>query len=676
MVRLLFITFFGKGETYMNNIDQLAINSIRMLSAEGVQKAKSGHPGLPLGAAPMAYTLWAKHMKHSPVNPNWKDRDRFVLSAGHGSMLLYSLLHLFGYGLSVDDLMNFRQLGSKTPGHPEYGHTVGVETTTGPLGQGFATAVGMAIAESHLAEKFNKPGFKVVEHYTYVLSGDGDMMEGITSEAASLAGTLALDKLIVLYDSNKISIEGSTDIAFRENVGARYEAYGWQVITVEDGNDVEAISKAMEAAKADKKRPSLLIIKTQIGYGSPKVGTSGVHGEPLGIENLQKTKDFLKWAYENEFHVPEEVREYMTSLVEEGKKKEEEWNKLFEAYKTEFPELAKEWELWHSDKLPVDLLNNEDFWKFSGKAATRNSSGELINRLANLIPNFIGGSADLAPSNKTYMKDKGDYSAEDRSGKNLHYGVREFAMSAIGNGIAVHGGLKNFVATFFVFSDYAKAAMRLSAIMNLPVVYVLTHDSIGVGEDGPTHQPIEQLASLRSIPNFNVYRPADSRETAAAWCSAITRKDGPTAIVLTRQDLPLYEESSKEALKGAYILRDSEKENPDLILMATGSEVQLIYEASKVLKEKGIDVRVVSMPSLDVFEAQSKEYKELILPKASRKRLAVEALTSFGWHKYVGLDGDIISLDHFGESAPANLLFEKFGFTVNNVVERALALLK
>ncbi|SKA84021.1 transketolase [Clostridium sp. USBA 49] len=660
----------------MNNIDNLAINTIRVLSAEGVQKANSGHPGLPLGAAPMAYTLWSKHMKHNPKNPNWKDRDRFILSAGHGSMLLYSLLHLFEYGLTREDLMQFRQLGSKTPGHPEYGHTIGVETTTGPLGQGFATAVGMALAESYLANKFNRKGFNIVDHYTYVLSGDGDMMEGVTSEAASLAGTLALDKLIVLYDSNNISIEGNTDIAFREDVAARYRAYNWQVLTVEDGNNVDAISKAIDEAKKEKTKPSLIIIKTQIGYGSPKQGTAAVHGEPLGLENVKKTKEFLKWDYEDDFYVPKEVKEHIKTLIEEGIKKEEEWNNLYESYKKEYPELAQEYELWYSGKLPVNLLEYEDFWKFDKKMATRVSSGEIINRLAKVVPNLIGGSADLAPSNKTYMKDRGDFSAENRSGSNLHFGVREFAMAAIGNGIAIHGGLKDFVATFFVFSDYMKAAMRLSAIMKLPVTYVLTHDSIGVGEDGPTHQPIEQLAALRSIPNFHVFRPADSKETAAAWYSAITREDGPTALVLTRQDLPLYEESSKEALKGAYILKNSKKEIPDIILMATGSEVELIYEASKILEEKGIDVRVVSMPCFEIFDKQSKEYKESVLPMACRKRLAVEALSSFGWHKYVGLDGDIISLDHFGESAPAKLLFEKFGFTVENVVERALNLLK
>lgn len=658
----------------MNNIDNLVVNTIRILSAEAVEKAKSGHPGLPMGAAPMAYALWSKNMKHNPANAKWADRDRFILSAGHGSMLLYSLLHLFGYGLTIEDLKNFRQKGSKTPGHPEYGHTVGVEITTGPLGQGQANAVGMALAESYLAAKFNRPGFEIVNHYTYALSGDGDMMEGITGEAASLAGTLGLGKLIVLYDCNNISIEGHTDIAFRENVGARYASYGWQVLNVEDGNDVDAISAAIEEAKKETKKPSLIIIKTEIGYGSPKSGTSSVHGEPLGAENIVKTKEFLKWTYGEEFHVPQEVRDYMETLKEQGKKAEEEWNKLFEAYKKEYPELAKEWEVWHSDELPVDLLKDEDFFKFSSKMATRASSGEVINRLAKVIPNLIGGSADLAPSTKTYMKGKGDFSAEDRSGANLHFGVREHAMAAIANGIAAHGGLRIFVSTFFVFSDYMKASMRLSALMRLPVVYVLTHDSIGVGEDGPTHEPVEQLIALRSIPNMHVFRPADSKETAYAWYSAINRKDGPTSIVLSRQNLPLYDETSEDALKGAYILKDSEKETPDLILMATGSEVELIYEASKVLKEKGIDARVVSMPSWEVFEAQSEEYKESVLPKAVTKRLAVEAGSSFGWHKYTGSFGDIISIDTFGASAPGEILFKEFGFTVENVVEKALKL--
>lgn len=660
----------------MKQIDELSVSAIRILSVEGVQKANSGHPGLPLGAAPMGYTLWSRHMKHNPHNAKWADRDRFVLSAGHGSMLLYSLLHLFGYGLTIEDLKNFRQQGSKTPGHPEYGHTVGVETTTGPLGQGIANAVGMAMAEAHLAKKFNRPGYDIVDHYTYAISGEGCLMEGISGEACSLAGTLALDKLILLYDCNKISIEGHTDISFREDVAKRYEAYNWQVLTVENGNDVEEISNAIEAAKADKKRPSIIIVKTQIGYGSPKAGTSGAHGEPLGKENIAKTKEFLGYNFDEEFHVPGEVREHMNSLIAEGEKSEAEWNKMFENYKNEYPELAKEWEVWHSEELPVDLLNDEDFWKFDKKMATRASSGEVINRLAKILPNLMGGSADLAPSNKTYMKDKGDFSAEDRSGLNLHFGVREHAMAAIANGIAVHGGFRTFVSTFFVFSDYMKGAMRLSALMKLPVVYVLTHDSIGVGEDGPTHEPIEQLASLRSIPNFHVFRPADSKETAAGWYSAINRKDGPTALVLTRQDLPLYAETSKEALKGAYILKDSEKETPDIILMASGSEVEFIYEAAKVLKEKGVDARVVSMPSWELFEAQGEEYKERILPKSVRKRLAVEAASSFGWHKYVGLDGEVVSIDTFGASAPAGVLFKQFGITTENVVEKALNLVK
>jgi transketolase len=661
----------------MSNVHELTINTIRILSAEGVQKANSGHPGLPLGAAPMAYTLWAKNMKHNPENPNWVNRDRFVLSAGHGSMLIYSLLHLFGYGLTIEDLKNFRQYGSKTPGHPEYGHTAGVEITTGPLGQGIANAVGMAMAETRLAAKFNKPGYEVVDHYTYALAGDGCMMEGISSEAASLAGTLALDKLIVLYDSNNISIEGHTDIAFRENVSKRFEAYGWQVLEVADGNDVDAISKAIAEAKADKTKPSLIVVKTKIGFGSPRMGTAAAHGEPLGADNITKTKEFLGWNYGEEFHVPQEVRAHMDEIKACGAKSESEWNELFESYKKEYPELAKEWEVWYSTKeLPVDLLNNEDLFKFEGKAATRNSSGDVINRLTKVVPNLFGGSADLAPSTKTYMKDMGDYSAENRAGSNLHFGVREHAMAAIANGIAVHGGLIPYVATFFVFSDYMKGAMRLSALMKLPVVYVLTHDSIGVGEDGPTHEPIEQLAALRSIPGFDVFRPADSKETAFAWCSALTKKDGPTALVLTRQNLPLYEESSKEALKGGYLLKGSKTENPDIILMATGSEVELIYKAEEVLKEKGIKASVVSIPSMEVFNAQDEAYKESILPKAVRKRIAVEAASSFGWHKYVGLDGEVITIDTFGASGPADTLFKVFGFTVDNVVNKALELLK
>lgn len=653
------------------NLDNLAVNTIRVLSAEGVEKANSGHPGLPLGCAPMAFTLWSKHLKHNPQDPNWADRDRFVLSAGHGSMLIYSLLSLFGYGLSVDDLKNFRQLGSKTPGHPEYGHTLGVETTTGPLGQGISNAVGMAMAEAYLAEKFNRPGFEMVNHYTYAIAGDGCLMEGISSEASSLAGTLGLGKLIVLYDSNNISIEGNTSIAFREDVAKRYEAYGWQVVKVDDGNNIDKISDAIEKAKNEPSKPSIIIVKNIIGFGCPaKQGKPSAHGEPLGKENLAELKKNLGWEYEP-FTIPQEVKDYISEIVNAGANKEIEWKKLFERYNKEYPELASEWELWFSGDVNVKELDKEEFWHFDKPMATRDSSGELINRLTKIVPNLIGGSADLAPSNKTYMKEKGDFSAEDRSGSNLHFGVREHAMAAISNGIAVHGGLKTFAATFFVFSDYMKGALRLSALMKLPVTYVLTHDSIGVGEDGPTHQPIEQLASLRTIPNMTVFRPADAKETAAGWYLAMTKKDGPVSLVLTRQKLPLYDGSGKEALKGAYILLDSEKETPDVILLASGSEVSLVYEAGKKLKEDGIDARVISVPSFELFEAQDAAYKEKLLPKKVRARVAVEAATSFGWHKYVGLDGEVISLDTFGASGKAELLFEKFGFTVENVISKA-----
>ncbi|SMC24131.1 transketolase [Clostridium acidisoli DSM 12555] len=653
------------------DIDNLAINTIRILSAEAIQKAKSGHPGLPMGCAPMAYTLWSKHLKHNPNNSKWKDRDRFVLSAGHGSMLLYSLLNIFGYGVSVEDIKNFRQFKSKTPGHPEYGWTDGVETTTGPLGQGVGIAVGMAIAESHLANKFNKDDYKVVDHYTYALVGDGCLMEGVSGEASSLAGTLGVGKLIVLYDSNNISIEGSTDIAFRENVALRYEAYGWQVLQVDDGTNIKKLDAAIKEAKSEINKPTIIIVKNIIGYGCPpKQGKASAHGEPLGEENLKLTKETLKWNYEP-FTVPEEVKMYTKEFKARAQKEEDKWNNMFDKYKKEYPQLAKEWDVWFSDKTAVDLLKNEDFWKFDKAMATRQSSGILINKLAKLIPNLIGGSADLAPSNKTYMDGRKDFSAEDRSGANMHFGVREHAMAAIANGMYLHGGLKVFVSTFFVFSDYMKGAMRLSAIMKLPVIYVLTHDSIGVGEDGPTHEPIEQLAALRSIPNMTVFRPADSNETAAAWYSALNTKNGPTALVLTRQTLPLYENSDKNALKGAYILKDSkDKENPDVILMASGSEVELILNAAKELEGENIDARVVSIPSFEIFEEQSQEYKNSVLPKKVRARVAVEAASPFGWHKYVGLDGEIIGMETFGASGKAEVLFKEFGFTLENVVEK------
>jgi transketolase len=659
------------------NVDNLAINTIRILSAEAIQKAESGHPGLPMGCAPMAYTLWSKQLKHNPKNSNWENRDRFVLSAGHGSMLLYSMLHLFGYDLSMEDIKNFRQYGSKTAGHPEYKHTDGVETTTGPLGQGICNAVGMAMAEAYLGNKFNKEGYEVVDHHTYAIVGDGCLMEGISSEASSLAGTLGLGKLIVLYDSNNISIEGSTDIAFRENVALRYEAYGWQVLSVDDGTDIEKINLAINEAKGEKNKPTIIIVKNIIGYGCPaKQGKSSAHGEPLGEENLRITKEALNWNYEP-FTVPEEVKEHMETFKKAGEKAEESWNDLFKKYKEVYPELANEWDVWFSDKTPTDLLEEEDFWKFEKPMATRQSSGVLINRLSELVPNLIGGSADLAPSNKTNMDSRGDFSAEDRSGSNLHFGVREHAMAAIANGIYLHGGLKVFVGTFFVFSDYMKGAMRLSAIMKLPITYVLTHDSIGVGEDGPTHEPIEQLAALRSIPNMTTFRPADSNETAVAWYTAINNKKGPTALVLTRQTLPLYENSGKKALMGGYILKDSKnKEMPDVILMASGSEVELVFNAAKMLEEEGIDARVVSIPSFELFEAQSEEYKNSVLPKTIRARVAVEAASSFGWHKYVGLDGEVISMDTFGASGKAETLFEEFGFTTENVIAKAKQVLK
>lgn len=655
----------------MKNIDQLTIDTIRILSAEAVEKAKSGHPGLPMGSAPMAYTLWAKHLKHNPKNSMWIDRDRFVLSAGHGSMLLYSLLHILGYDLSIDDIKDFRQFNSKTPGHPEYMHTDGVETTTGPLGQGACNAVGMAIGEAYLGEKFNKDGFKVIDHYTYTLVGDGCLMEGITSEASSLAGTLGLGKLIMLYDSNRISIEGSTDLAFKEDVAKRYEAYGWQVLKVDDGNDVEKISQAIVMAKSDLKRPSIIIVRTEIGFGSPgKQGKASAHGEPLGELELAATKENLGFNYEP-FTVPMEVLENADKLIAEGEKKEQEWHDLFQRYQAKHPELADELNQWYSKEYKEDILNNEEFWSFEKPMATREASGLLINRLSKLLPNLMGGSADLAPSNKTHMNIHTDFSAENKGGANLHFGVREHAMAAIGNGIKLHGGLRIFVSTFFVFTDYMKGAMRLSSIMKLPITYVLTHDSIGVGEDGPTHEPIEQLAGLRSIPNMTVFRPADAKETAAGWFLAATKEDGPVSLILTRQTLPLYEETSRDSLKGAYVLLESKNAEPEMILMASGSEVELVMKAGKILKEEGIDVRVVSFPSFEIFEKQSKAYKESIFPKSVRKRLAVEAGASFGWHKYVGLDGDVVAIDHFGASGKPAVLFEAFGFTVENVLEKA-----
>ena len=660
----------------MSNIDNLSVNAIRVLSADAVQKANSGHPGLPLGAAAIGYELWANHMNHNPKNPSWENRDRFVLSGGHGSTLLYSLLHLFGYGLTLDDLKNFRQWGSKTPGHPEYGVTTGVEASTGPLGAGMAMAVGMAMAETHLAAKFNKEGYPVVDHYTYVLGGDGCMMEGINYEAFSLAGTLKLNKLIVLYDSNKISIEGNTDIAFTEDVPARFKAMGFKVLEVKDGNDISEIGKAIEEAKENKESPSFIKINTKIGFGSPKEGSADVHGAPLGADNIIAMKKTLGWPSEEPFFVPDEVYENYKVKAENLAKKEEEWNKLFKDYCEKFPEMKSLWDEYKDETKACKLLDDEDFWSYDEKAdATRNLSGKVLNKLSAKLPTLFGGSADLAPSNKSYVNGAGDYSAENYAGRNVHFGVRELAMTGIGNGLVLHG-LKAYVSTFFVFSDYVKPMARLASLMEIPLTFILTHDSIGVGEDGPTHEPIEQLAEFRAMPNFNVFRPADATETIAAWYSAVTSKETPTALVLTRQNLPQLAGSSKEALKGGYVVADSSKETPDAIIIASGSEVSLSIEAKEALAKEGVDVRVVSMPCMDIFEKQSHEYKEKVLPKAVRARVAVEALSEFGWGKYVGLDGKTVCLDRFGASAPAGVLFKEFGFTVDNVVKAVKEVIK
>jgi transketolase len=647
-----------------NELDQLAVNAIRILSAESVQKAKSGHPGKPMGSAPMAYTLWSHFLKHNPRDPHWINRDRFVLSAGHASMLLYSLLYLFGYGLTLDDLKAFRQWGSRTPGHPEYGHTPGVETTSGPLGQGLATAVGMAMAEAHLGARFNRPGFPVFDHFTYVLCGDGCMMEGVAAEAASLAGTQKLGKLIVLYDDNDISIEGSTDTSFTEDVGLRHEAYGWQVLKVADGNDLGAIAAALAAARADLSRPSLIIVRTQIACGSPLAGQARTHGEPLGEENVVKTREALNWPYTEPFHVPPELLTYMEQQQVRLADSQAEWQKIFKKWQEIYPELAGELMRCFSDELP-ELAEDARFWDFSQPEATRSASGKILNLLADCLPNLIGGSADLAPSTKTELKGKGWFAPDNYAGANIHFGVREFAMAAITNGLILHGGLRAFCSTFFVFSDYLKAALRLSALMELPAIYVLTHDSIGVGEDGPTHEPVEQLAALRATPNVCVWRPADGKETAAGYIAALQRK-GPTVMVLSRQNLPVYESSGPNAFRGGYVLSDMP--DPRLILIATGSEVELAVKVQAELSSRGIASRVVSMPSMEVFNAQDEAYRNSVLPPACRARIAIEAGSSQPWYQYVGLDGAVVGLDHFGASAPSAILFEQFGFNVPHVV--------
>lgn len=660
----------------MNSQELLTINCMRVLSAEAIEKAKSGHPGITMGAAPMAYELWAKHLKHNPENPDWVNRDRFVLSAGHGSMLLYSLLHLFGYDLTIDDIKNFRQFGSKTPGHPESNRTPGVDASTGPLGQGFANAVGMAMAEAHLAAKFNREDFNIINHYSYALCGDGCMMEGISYEAASLAGTLGLGKLIVLYDSNNITIEGSTDITFTEDVRARFEALNWHTLYVEDGTDIDAIGRAIEEAKAVTDKPSLIEIKTVIGFGSPnKAGSSSSHGAPLGPDEVKATKANLGWNYDEDFFVPDEVKANMAQVKANLIKEAENWDKLYAEYKAKYPELAKEYEAWLADDFASDLIADDSFWLNEGDMATRACSEKILNMLSKKVPNLFGGSADLSPSNKSVMNDREFFTKENRLGSNMHYGIRELAMAAIANGMYYHGGIKPYIASFFVFSDYMKPALRVSAISGLPVISILTHDSIGVGEDGPTHQPVEQLASYRSTPNFNVWRPCDINESAAAWYSAATEKSTPTALVFTRQTTKNIGIDGRQALRGGYVIRKSFKETPDIILIATGSEVGLIYDAYDVLKEKGISAQVVSMPCVEIFEKQSEEYKNSVIPKNVAKRIVVEASFDVSWYRYVGIEGEVIGMTEFGQSAPYSVLFKHYGFTVDNVVDRAVKLL-
>lgn len=650
------------------NVREQAVNTIRVLSAEAIQKANSGHPGLPLGSAPIGYTIFADFLKFNPKDPKWDNRDRFILSAGHGSMLLYSLLYLFGYDISMEDIKNFRQLGYKTPGHPEYGHTPGVETTTGPLGQGIGNAVGMALAEAHLAAIFNREGFPIVDHYTYALCGDGCLEEGISYEACSFAGTHKLGKLILFYDDNDITIEGDTDVTFTEDVGMRFKAQGWQVLKVDDANDMEAIKRAVRKAKAETEKPSLIICKSIIGYGSPLAGSADCHGAPLGAENLKKLKENLGWEYEP-FEVPQEVAEYCNAIGRKGVARQGKWKRLFKEYEAAYPELAALYKQYMSNELP-DLKNDADLFDFPKADATRGTSSTVLNKLAERIPNLIGGSADLAPSNKSNMKKYAAFSAEDKSGSNIHFGIREHAMAAITNGMQLHGGLRAYCATFFIFTDYMKNAMRLSALMHLPVTYILTHDSIGVGEDGPTHEPVEQLIGLRSMPNMKVFRPADGKETTAAWISALTG-NAPTCLVLTRQNLPQYENSGLEALKGGYILADSEKKVPDVLLIASGSEVEQCMKAKDILKTKGVDARVVSMPCMEEFEKQPQAYKDEVLPPEVKARVCVEAGSPYSWYKYAGDCGEIIGMSTFGASAPANKLFEMFGFTADNVVEKA-----
>lgn len=663
-------------------LGQRAINTIRFLAADAVQLAGSGHPGTPMGAAAMAYTLWDRFLKHNPRNPDWPDRDRFVLSPGHASMLLYSLLHLTGYDLPLDELKNFRQWGSRTPGHPEYGETPGVEVTTGPLGQGFSHAVGMAIAERWLAKHYNQPGHEIVDHTTYAIASDGDMQEGVSSEAASLAGTLRLGKLIVLYDDNEIQIEGDTDVVFGEDVARRFSAYGWQVIGPVDGNDVGAVETAIHEARADAERPALIICRTIIGYGSPEQATAEVHGSPLGEENLAAAKGALGWPQEPRFHVPDDVRDHTRQAVDRGRAAEEAWEEQLESYAAEYPELAERLQSQLNGDLPEGWDDELDdlFPPDTQPMATRNASGEVLNALVQRVHALTGGSADLSPSTKTIVFGYGDFGWDDYCGRNMHFGVREHAMGAIAGGMALHGGVIPYAATFFTFSDYMRPPMRLAALMGLRVIYVFTHDSIGLGEDGPTHQPIEQLMNLRAVPNLTVIRPADATESAEAWRAALLNESGPTALIFTRQKLPVLDRSRYPAAegvqRGGYVLWESGDDTPDVILIGTGSEVQVALEAGRKLADRDVAVRVVSMPSWELYDQQPAHYRERVLPSSVRARVAVEAGVRTGWEHYVGLDGAMVGMDGFGASAPAKVLFEKFGITAERVAGEAMALLE
>ena len=663
-------------------LDELCINTVRFLAVDTVQQANSGHPGTPMGAAPMAYVLWDRFLKHSPNDPDWPDRDRFILSPGHASALLYALLHLTGYDLPLEELKRFRQWGSKTPGHPEYGLTPGVEMTTGPLGQGFAHGIGMAIAERWLADHYNRPGHAIVDHYTYAIVSDGDLQEGVASEAASLAGTLRLGKLIYLYDDNDISIEGNTDIAFAENVAQRFQAYGWHVIGPIDGMDPEAVASAVRLAQAEVVRPSLIVCRTVIGYGSPnKAGTASAHGEPLGEDEVRLTKERLGWTSQESFDIPKEALDHFREAHDRGRSQRKDWESRLEAYRLAFPaESAQLEEAWHGD-LPEGWDRGlEDLFNYGDPPmATREASGRVMNAIVDRVHSFTGGSADLAPSTKTLLKDHGHYGFEEHCGHNLHFGVREHAMGSIANGMALHGGTIPYTATFLIFSDYMRPPMRLAALMGQRVVYVFTHDSIGLGEDGPTHQPIEQLLGLRAIPNMVVLRPADASETVEAWKVALKRRSGPTVLVLSRQNLPVLDRSMYSSAtgvqKGGYMLWES-SENPDVILIGTGSEAHIALDAGRLLQERGVSSRVVSLPSWELFAAQPKEYVDSVLPPGSKARVSIEAASTLGWERYVGLDGVAIGIPHFGASAPAGVLYQQFGLTAEAMADAALDLVK